>query len=386
MRPLVLIAAFFASCTSQPSADAGQPAGGGETAGGGAAGGGNPTAGGGDSTAGGGSSTAGGGSSTAGGGATYDGGLAPWPGANAVATVDATATFSGNVSGATYAPGVLWVVQNSPGVLFRLVWNGAQSAWLPDSTNGWSTGKPLRYPSGTGDPDAEGVTLAEAGTSAVYVATERNNAVGATSRLSVLRYDVSGTSSPLIASHEWVVTADIPATGANAGLESITWVPDVDLVAKGFRDTRLAKAYAPADYPNHGGGLFVVGVESTGLLYLYALNHGDSTALRVASVSSGMPAIMGLEYDRETGYLWAHCDDTCSNRVSVLTVAGSGAFDVRARFLPPSTLPNVNHEGIAIAPEAECVANRKPYFWVDDADTAGSTVRGDSIPCGAFIP
>jgi len=391
MRRLALTAALLFSCTGQPTVDAGEPAAGGANAGGSTAGGssagGGATAGG--SAAAGGGATAGGsagGSSggTSGGLVTNDGGLGPWPGANSATAVDATATFTGNISGATYQPGVLWVVQNGPGVVFRLLWNSAQSAWLPDTSSGWSTGKPLRYPGGAGDPDAEGVTLAEHAANAVYVSTERNNAAGAVSRLSVLRFDVSGATSPLAATHEWNLTADLPATGANAGLEAITWVPDADLVAKGFQDARQSKTYAPADYPNHGTGLFVVGVESTGVLYFYALNHADSTALRVASATTGLGAVMGLEYDRETGYLWAHCDDTCGNRVNVLTVAG-GAFSVRARFSPPSTLPNANHEGVAIAPEAECVANRKPYFWVDDADSAGSSLRRDSVPCGAFI-
>ena len=76
----------------------------------------------------------------------------------------ASACSAPNLSGLAYqpsgsgAPGVLWAVRNGPSTLYRLVYDGTK--WTPDTANGWSAGKQLRYADGAGAPDAEGVTLA----------------------------------------------------------------------------------------------------------------------------------------------------------------------------------------------------------------------------------
>ncbi|WP_433080965.1 hypothetical protein ACQP1P_44695 [Dactylosporangium sp. CA-052675] len=70
---------------------------------------------------------------------------------------------------------------------------------------------------------------------------------------------------------EWNLTADLPPVAANSGLEGITFVPDSYLTAKGFRDEHTGAAYDPATYPNHGGGLFLVGLEANGSIYAYAI-------------------------------------------------------------------------------------------------------------------
>ncbi len=102
-----------------------------------------------------------------------------WPGAATVSPVDGPGVLGQDVSGLAYqpsgtsAPGVLWAVKNDPGTLYRLIWNG--TIWTPDTTNGWSSGKLLRY-SGQpfSNPDAEGVTLAGGDPNGIYVATERD--------------------------------------------------------------------------------------------------------------------------------------------------------------------------------------------------------------------
>jgi hypothetical protein len=136
----------------------------------------------------------------------------PWPGDNTVRTVDAANTFSSNLSGLTYetpASGgpVLWAVRNGPGSIYRMVLRNG--TWVPDTDNGWSGGKSLRYPDGTGEADAEGLTLVNnSAAGGAYVASERNNSANAVSRNSILRYDVSGGSTTLTATHEWNLTAD----------------------------------------------------------------------------------------------------------------------------------------------------------------------------------
>ncbi|HVV83186.1 MAG TPA: lamin tail domain-containing protein [Kofleriaceae bacterium] len=319
----------------------------------------------------------------------------PWPGKDAVTTVDAANALGTNVSDLVYqagvdgAPDVLWAVRNAPSMLDRLVWNG--SIWTPDAASGWGAGKPLRFPDGVGQPDAEGLTRTDARSTSIYVAAERKNDVPNVSRLSVLRYDTAAAGATLVAGTEWNLTADLPAVDPNLGLEALTFVPDGALVAAGFLDERAGHAYQPSQYPDHAGGLFFVGLEANGMIYAYALDHASGAAYRVATIASGQPAVMSLRFDAETGYLWAACDNTCGNRVHVLAVDRSGSgttgrFVVRRKLARPSTLVDSNHEGIAVAPEARCTGGAKPFYWVDDSASGAHALRADSVPCGAFAP
>jgi hypothetical protein len=268
---------------------------------------------------------------------------------------------------------------------------GVQTCALPISTDGWAAGKTLRYPGGGGSPDAEGVTRAGAG-AAIYVATERDNDVGGASRPGVLRYDPAGAATSLNATHEWDLTADLPAVDPNAGFEAITWIPDALLVARGFRDDKLGKPYAPADYPGHGDGLFALGLEGNGMIYVYALDHRPGASAgaftRVASFASGHASVMALEQDGAR--LWAGCDNTCNGELTIFTIddnptsATRGRFVLRRRLDRPTGLPNLNDEGIALAPDGECVNSRKPFFWTDDAATGGNALRQGSVACGPF--
>ena len=306
----------------------------------------------------------------------------PWPGQDAVVTVDGTGVFGGNGSGLFFEPDVLWAVRNGPSTLFRFTFDG--TIWTPAAS--WT----LRYPGGTGTPDAEDVTKAES-SSAVYVATERDNDAGSISRPSILRFDAMQPGSELVATHEWNLAADLPAVGANLGLEAITWIPDTILVASSFFDAAAGHTYDPSQYPNHGTGLFFVGLEANGVIYAYALDHVGGGFTRIATIATGDASVKALAFDRETGYLWSHCGVPCANTTSVFAMdatAGSptlGRLVLRRRFARPTTLPNIANEGIAIAPESQCAGGFKPYYWADDSETAGHTLRRDSIRCGPFI-
>ena len=315
-----------------------------------------------------------------------------WPGGSSVLEVDAPATFAGNLSGLAYdppsgaTPAILWGVVNGPSLLQRLTFDG--TVWLPSSENDWQAGKTLLYPSGTGSPDAEGVSRAELGSPAIYVATERDNDNSAVSRMSVLRYDTSAAGTSLIATHEWNLTADLPASGANAGLEAIAWLPDSDLVGQGFRDQNTNAVYNPALYPNHGSGVFFVGLESASSLYAYVLDHVGGGFTRIATVVSGQPLTTDLAYDRDVGQLWAYCDDACGNRGTILQVQEDpasvdfGKLTVRAGYERPAGMANLANEGIALAGEGECSSGTKAFFWADDADTGGVSIRRGTVACG----
>lgn len=293
-------------------------------------------------------------------------------------------TYEAGTAGNT---GVLWAVRNGPGTLYRLTYNG--TIWAPDAANGWQAGKALRYPDGLGDPDSEGVTFAAAVSDGIYVATERNNSNNSVSRNAVLRFDASQAGTTLTAANEWNLTSDLPVVGANLGIEAITWIPDAFLTARGFFDESASKTYAPADYLSHGTGLFFVGVEANGIIYAFALNHANNTARKVATITTGMPGVMGMEFDRELGYLWATCDDGCTNKSATLEItvapgATQGRFALTRQFDKPGSMPNINNEGFAFAPQSECVSGRKPVFWADDSETGGHAIRRASMPCTAF--
>jgi len=318
----------------------------------------------------------------------------PWPGSGAVEAVDAGGVFDGNLSGLAYEgsgsplPGVLWAARNGPASVFRLIWDGA--VWSPDVANGWGMGKLVRYPDGTGEPDSEGLTLVGSGTSSfLYLATERNTQASNVSRNSILRFDAEAVGNTLVASHEWNLTSDIPATGANRGIEAITFIPDTFLVAAGFWDASTGARYDPSGYPDHAGGLFFVGVEDTGMIYAYALDHTSGGFTRISSIPSGLAGVMGLDFDAETGLLWATCDDGCGGRAAVLqvdTAAGSateGRFVVTMLHDRPAGMPNVNNEGFALTPLAECVDGARPVFWSDDDETGGHALRRGRLSCPA---
>ncbi len=321
----------------------------------------------------------------------------PWPGDSAF-SIASNYAFGSNLSGLTYQPsgsgatGVLWAVRNGPSTLFRLVFDGTK--WTPDTANGWSTGKTLRYTNGLGVPDAEGVTLAGGDPNGVYVATERNDDPPADDVClpAVLRYDVSSAAATLNATKEWDLIADLPGLDENAGLEAVTWVPDDLLVAKGFRDEAKGAAYNPADYPGHGAGLFFVGVEQDGSIVAYALNQTAGSYTRVATIASGFPRVMALEYEPETTRLWAACDNKCDGRIATLDIAPAGARTPDGSSSPtPTNVPrgmvqNLNNEGFAIAPQAECVSGLKPVFWSDDGNVGGTPLRTGKLNCTVPAP
>lgn len=336
----------------------------------------------------------------------------PWAGEQTVKTVDPAGVLEGNMSGLVFEQtpdltdaDTLWAVKNGPGTLYRL--DATAAGWAPSTDAGWSDGKLLHYADGTGDVDAEGVTFTAAGPSGgIFVSTERNNdkPFSSVSRPSIIRYDVTSTDAALSATREWNLAADlatdVPTIAPNSGLEGITWIPDADLVAQGFIDERTGAAYAPASYPNHGDGLFFVGLEANGSIYAYALDQNSGAVNRVATIKSGFASVMELEYDPATDLLWAVCDNTCEGRSALLSIAQKpvatvaaapaavavpavtlGRFGVTAVLERPTGMDNLNNEGFAIAPNAQCTDGLKPAVWSDDSNTDGHSLRQGTIAC-----
>jgi hypothetical protein len=166
-------------------------------------------------------------------------------------------------------------------------------------------------------------------------------------------------------------------------MEAITWVPDSFLTSKNFFDESKNHTYSPAEYPNHGTGLFFVGLEANGMVYAYALNS-DNTFNKIATISTGLAGVMDLQFDRELNNLWAICDDTCQGRSVVLQIDATGKFTVSQRFERPSGMPNLNNEGFAISNQSQCSGGTKPVFWADDSETDGHAIRSGRVTCSPF--
>ena len=280
-----------------------------------------------------------------------------WPGDSATRTADSTNAFGTNLSGVSFeSPSVAWAVKNGPSTLYRLVPSG--STWKVAEK------RSLRFRDGQGDPDAEGVVSTPDG---VFVVSERDNDDGDVSAPVVLEVG-SGSG----AAAEWELSG-MPAVDPNDGPEGIAWVPDSYLTGQGFRDDN-GKLYDPADYPGHGSGLFAVGLEATGGIFLYALQEGG--AALVARFASGQAQVMDLEFEGDR--LWVTCDRHCNGRSTTLAVS-DGRFEVTAAYDRPAKLPNVNLEGFAIAPT--CVNGRKVVLWADDDNTGGHALRSGALNC-----
>jgi hypothetical protein len=59
-----------------------------------------------------------------------------------------------------------------------------------------------------------------------------------------------------------------------------------------------------------------------------------------------------------------------------------GKLAVRAAYERPAGMANLANEGIAIGGEGECSAGQKPFFWADDSDTGGVSIRRGAVSCG----
>ncbi|MFL6159763.1 MAG: lamin tail domain-containing protein, partial [Marmoricola sp.] len=302
----------------------------------------------------------------------------PWPGGQQVTTADSTDTFVQDLSGLVFDPAnpdVLWGAQNKKGTLFKLV-RDANDSWVPAA--GWP--RDPKFLGGAGSPDTEGITIGPDGY--VYLTSERDNDASGVSRNTILRYDPNSSAGATISpTSEWDLNDFLPVVGANLGLEGVTFVPDGYLTANGFRDQATGSAYKPSTYPLHGSGLFFVAFENNGAVYAFALDSDGHTAHKVATISSGFAALADIDFDPELGRVRAVTDDTVDGRTSLLKVNAAGDFVVDKVYDRPAGMPNLNNEGLAVAPRSRCVNGLKEVLWSDDGDTDGHSIRRGTISC-----
>ena len=166
-------------------------------------------------------------------------------------------------------------------------------------------------------------------------------------------------------------------TGTNLGLEGITYVPDALLVEAGWKVGGVA--YTAAAHPTPG--LFVTAVEGTGDLHFFSLPTG-AAPVEVKVEKSGFPFAMDVAYDADREALWALCDDSCGGIYNLLEIV-DGEFTVDS-YARPDGMPNLNNEGMALAPWSTCVEGVQEVVWADDGDTDGHSLRAGTLPCNEF--
>ena len=290
-------------------------------------------------------------------------------------TADQRFALGGNISGLAFAdPTRLFAVRDGPGELLQL--DRSADGWTMSA--GWGKGRALRYADGSGSPDAEAVAVVPGEGAVAYVGAERDNDKTNASRNSIMRYDTSGTG-PLRATQQWELDTVLPTSRANAGIEGLTWIPDEVLVSTRLRD-ETGEIYAPADHPSHGAGLFVVALEQTGSLHFVALRDDGEIAL-VASMASGLDALMEVTWHAERRELWALCDNTCGGRAAVFA-PGPDGFALVAIVAPPDGMSSLNNEGFAMT--ARCVEGAMLAVWSDDGASDNHVLREAGIPCAAI--
>ena len=324
----------------------------------------------------------------------------PWPGGQTVKPLHDADDARGDWSGlywqaaGTFGSGkpYLWVAENGNGTLLRL--DGTEEnrgAELQKFT--------LKYADGTGTPDAESVTRAAGAPSKIFVGTERDNDNKKDSRPAVLAFDAPDTAAEngeLKATHEWNLAKDFPGLGANSGIEGLSWIPDAWLVENKIQDEATGKAYDPAAYPAHHGGVFAVGIEGTGHVYLYVLNE-DGSFQRIADIETGLDVVAEVQFDAERDQLWAICDDACEGRIAVLTpeygedagaetatmksasAESAGKLTVAQVMNRPSETQNYANEGVAIADISQCKDGSVPVFYADDNNTDDISLREGTL-------
>ncbi|MBB1024457.1 MULTISPECIES: lamin tail domain-containing protein [unclassified Dietzia] len=250
------------------------------------------------------------------------------------------------------ADGTAYVVNNGTGTLYVVAYDPVAGTYSLSRTF------VLEYPDGSGRPDAEGVTVGPDGV--IYVATERDNESGSTSRPSILRFVLPAgrDSGTLSATDEYSLTSLTGLIGANAGLEAIEYLPEAF------------------------GGAFAVGVEGTGKIHFVRLG-AEGAVTEMQTYPSPFTGVMALDHDEVSGVLRVLCDEVCEGRSVEMTYDGTGFVTDGTLYARPAGMPNLANEGFASHRETvEChlggatgTAERVRFLWADDAGTAGFGLR-----------
>ena len=249
------------------------------------------------------------------------------------------------------AHGRAWIVNNGESSLWALDYDEATDTY--SVAGHWE----LRYPDGTGKPDAEGITVGHDG--ALYVATERDNSNKKKSRPSVLRFELDANGGTVLnATDEWSLASYLPADiDPNGGPEAISFIPGV------------------------GTNLYAVGVEATGSVYFLELGSAGATTL-VQEYKSPFAGVMALDWDQLDNELRVLCDEACQGQSILLKYDGEKFVEAsKVQSRPAKMAAEYANEGYAkYSSVGECAGGKQEvthrFLWSDDSRINGTALRG----------
>lgn len=272
----------------------------------------------------------------------------PWPASippsvTELAWLDPSGDLQTSLSGATWdaAGRALWVVRGNGATAWRVVEDGA-GGWRMDER--WSIG----------DLDAESVVVVDpvGAPRVLHVLWEIEERVVA--------IDVSGPYAVQVGT--WDTSAWLPVS-TSLGAEGLAFVPDAALAAWGFVDGDGN----PRTSALGMGGLFFVGHQNGGDLYVFDLEAGGPGVEHVGTYTTARQDTSGLEFDADTGRLYVWHGETNDLEVLRLSSSGAGgALDQEYLFDYPGA---GNIEGIALFGLEDCGASGRPMVLAtDDGD------------------
>lgn len=270
--------------------------------------------------------------------------LPPEPGVVGLAGLDPG--FSRSLSGAVWdgTNRALWVLRGDGAVTWRLV---------PDPSV--PEGFRIDHTSSLGTVDVESLVIPDpvGAPTTLYVMVELAEQIRV--------YDASGPTAVLV--RTFATSPWLPAEGTS-GSEGLAFVPDEALSAWGFVD--------PSGSPRTSqlglGGLFFVGHQNGGQIYVFDLPAGDEPIGYVGAYDTARAETSGLEFDHDTGrlYVW-HGSDYCDLEVVRLSSTDAGGpnrkLDTESIWDYPDD-PNI--EGIALLGLSDCVDGARPLVLTTD--------------------
>ncbi len=182
--------------------------------------------------------------------------------------------------------------------------------------------------------DLEGVTVVPGDTNLIYLGIENPD--------SIYEFNISNGG---LTGKSWDLTGTMMSPPKN-GLEALTFVPNSD------------HPYEPSDF----GGLFYVGQQSGGNIYVFDLDPSGTVVTHVDTIASRYDDLSGLHYDASSGILYAVYD---KHKVVVkLGVDGN----VWAEYF----LPVTDQEGIAVVPES---SDGKAALYIVEDNAGNPEIR-----------
>lgn len=256
----------------------------------------------------------------------------------------------------------MWVCRNGPASTTSKVWrlkeDGA-GGWVVD---GGTTSARCEW---TGFNDAEAITQADMSSNFVYVLAEGEDVI----RL----YNLS-TPGAVSLVRTYAISTHLPTDGGD-GAEGLTFVPDAHLRAGGF----VNSAGVPTVSQKGMGGLFFVGHQNGGRVYVFDLSASDATFTFVGAYLTNASETAELCFDRSTGLLLVlHGAGVNTIEVCALSSTISGSerrLSTIETLGPPTGSSGQNIEGLAVFANGDStggVAGRRSLFLTIDDGGATS--------------